>query len=138
MLINSVKDVASALNHLINVTKSASGKPIEDPEMKKLKESAKIMVTNVTSLLRTVKTVEDEAQRGTNALEGTIESISQELQMHSHERIPTTRTTPEDLIRVTKQVGRRDTILELESTCRALDYHRHLEGCLSRSDVPTG
>ena len=105
MLINSVKDVASALNHLINVTKSASGKPIEDPEMKKLKESAKIMVTNVTSLLRTVKTVEDEAQRGTNALEGTIESISQELQMHSHERIPTTRTTPEDLIRVTKQVG---------------------------------
>ena len=108
MLINSVKDVALALNHLINVTKSASGKSIDDPEMQKLKESAKIMVTNVTALLRTVKSVEDEAQRGTNALEATIESIAQELRLFNNGQPPLTKTTPEELIRVTKQV-RRDT-----------------------------
>ncbi|CAF1241967.1 unnamed protein product [Rotaria magnacalcarata] len=104
MLINSVKDVALALNNLINVTKSASGKNIDDPEMQKLKESAKIMVTNVTSLLRTVKSVEDEAQRGTNALEATIESIAQELRLFNNGQIPTNQTTPEELIRVTKQI----------------------------------
>ncbi|UJR28105.1 hypothetical protein I4U23_009360 [Adineta vaga] len=104
MLINSVKDVALALNNLINVTKTASGKHIDDPEMQKLKESAKIMVTNVTSLLRTVKSVEDETQRGTNALEATIESIAQELRLFSNGQIPTNQTTAEELIRVTKQI----------------------------------
>lgn len=39
------------------------------------------MVTNVTSLLKTVKTVEDEAARGTRALEASIEAISQELRV---------------------------------------------------------
>ncbi|CAF4308526.1 unnamed protein product, partial [Adineta steineri] len=56
-----------------------------------------------TSLLRTVKTVEDKAQRGTNALESTIESIAQELQTFNNGQIQTNRTTPEELIRVTKQ-----------------------------------
>lgn len=37
------------------------------------------MVTNVTSLLKTVKAVEDEATRGTRALEATIEYVKQEL-----------------------------------------------------------
>lgn len=104
MLINSIKDVAVALNNLINVTKSASGKNIADPEMQKLKESAKIMVTNVTSLLRTVKAVEDKTQRGTHALESTIESISQELQNYINGQIRTTRTSPEELVHATKQV----------------------------------
>ncbi|CAF0758188.1 unnamed protein product [Adineta steineri] len=104
MLINSVKDVALALNNLINVTKTASGKQIDDPEMLKLKESAKVMVTNVTALLRTVKSVEDEAQRGTNALEATIESIAQELRLFNNGHIPPNQTTPEELIRVTKQI----------------------------------
>ena len=40
---------------------------------------AQVMVTNVTSLLKTVKAVEDEATRGTRALEATIECIKQEL-----------------------------------------------------------
>ena len=39
------------------------------------------MVTNVTSLLKTVKTVEDEAARGTRALESTIEAIGQEIKV---------------------------------------------------------
>lgn len=42
MLINSVKDVASALGDLIHATKSASGKSINDPAMNNLKDSAKV------------------------------------------------------------------------------------------------
>ena len=41
MLINSVKDVASALSDLIETTKNAAGKPSNDPAMNVLKESAK-------------------------------------------------------------------------------------------------
>lgn len=40
-----------------------------------------IMVTNVTSLLKTVKAVEDEHTRGTRALEATIEAIGQEIRV---------------------------------------------------------
>lgn len=40
---------------------------------------SQVMVTNVTSLLKTVKAVEDEATRGTRALEATIECIKQEM-----------------------------------------------------------
>lgn len=39
------------------------------------------MVTNVTSLLKTVKSVEDEHSRGTRALESTIEAIAQEIRV---------------------------------------------------------
>ena len=42
MLINSVKDVASALGDLVHATKSASGKSINDPAMVYLKDSAKV------------------------------------------------------------------------------------------------
>lgn len=42
MVINAVKDVASALGDLINCTKLASGKPIHDPSMQGLKESARV------------------------------------------------------------------------------------------------
>lgn len=41
------------------------------------------MVTNVTSLLKTVKAVEDEHTRGNRALESTIEAISQEIEVRS-------------------------------------------------------
>lgn len=42
MLLNSVKDVAIALNELIEATKTASGKNINDPAMMHLKDSAKV------------------------------------------------------------------------------------------------
>lgn len=42
MLINAVRDVASALGDLIHATKAASGKPINDPAMAHLKDSAKV------------------------------------------------------------------------------------------------
>ena len=41
----------------------------------------KAMVTNVTSLLKTVKSVEDEAAKGPRAIEQTIHSIKQELRV---------------------------------------------------------
>lgn len=42
MLINAVKDVASALRDLIGATKNAAGKQTSDPAMNVLKESAKV------------------------------------------------------------------------------------------------
>lgn len=66
-----------------------------------------VMVMNVTSLLKTVKAVEDEHTRGTRAMEATIEAISQEirsLQYLENSRSSVMPATPEDLIRVTKNV----------------------------------
>ncbi|XP_035720068.1 talin-1-like isoform X2 [Vespa mandarinia] len=155
MLINAVKDVASALGDLIHATKAASGKPINDPSMAHLKDSAKVleqqlqqqfvplsdfggsdsdwfvsdqeeelirllsvsesnqpaqptsdlvMVTNVTSLLKTVKAVEDEHTRGTRALESTIEAIAQEIRALSTSEGQRSSVTPEELVRCTKSI----------------------------------
>ncbi|XP_025831317.1 talin-2 isoform X1 [Agrilus planipennis] len=104
MLINAVKDVASALGDLIHATKGASGKPISDPTMAHLKDSAKVMVTNVTSLLKTVKAVEDEHTRGTRALESTIEAIGQEMRALNSSNGAKSGVTREDLIRCTKAI----------------------------------
>lgn len=104
MLINAVKDVASALGDLIHATKAASGKPINDPSMAHLKDSAKVMVTNVTSLLKTVKAVEDEHTRGTRALESTIEAIAQEIRALNSSETQKSHVTPEDLVRCTKSI----------------------------------
>ncbi|XP_071788038.1 talin-1-like isoform X4 [Asterias amurensis] len=104
LLINAVKDVASALGDLISATKMASGKGVNDPSVGNLKSSAKVMVTNVTSLLKTVKTVEDEALRGTRALEATIDAITQEAKILDNPSLGDRRATPEQLIRSTKAV----------------------------------
>nr|XP_006628973.2 PREDICTED: talin-2 isoform X1 [Lepisosteus oculatus]XP_015199156.1 PREDICTED: talin-2 isoform X1 [Lepisosteus oculatus]XP_015199157.1 PREDICTED: talin-2 isoform X1 [Lepisosteus oculatus]XP_015199158.1 PREDICTED: talin-2 isoform X1 [Lepisosteus oculatus]XP_015199159.1 PREDICTED: talin-2 isoform X1 [Lepisosteus oculatus] len=104
VLINAVKDVAKALAELIGATKSAAGKPADDPSMYQLKSAAKVMVTNVTSLLKTVKAVEDEATRGTRALEATIECIKQELTVFQSKEVPERTSTPEDFIRMTKGI----------------------------------
>uniref|UniRef100_H3D1B2 Talin 2a n=1 Tax=Tetraodon nigroviridis TaxID=99883 RepID=H3D1B2_TETNG len=104
VLINAVKDVAKALAELISATKCAAGKAADDPSMYQLKSAAKVMVTNVTSLLKTVKAVEDEATRGTRALEATIECIKQELALFQSKDPPTKTTTPEEFIRMTKGI----------------------------------
>ncbi|XP_051918772.1 talin-2a isoform X1 [Hippocampus zosterae] len=104
VLINAVKDVAKALAELISATKCASGKAADDPSMYQLKGAAKVMVTNVTSLLKTVKAVEDEATRGTRALEATIECIKQEMALFQSRDPPRKTTTPEEFIRITKGI----------------------------------
>ncbi len=63
-----------------------------------------IMVTNVTSLLKTVKAVEDEQTRGTRALESSIEAIAQEIRAFDSGEPPRTRAEPEDLIRATRPI----------------------------------
>ncbi|XP_051578035.1 talin-2-like [Myxocyprinus asiaticus] len=104
VLINAVKDVAKALAELISATKCAAGKTADDPSIFQLKSAAKVMVTNVTSLLKTVKAVEDEASRGTRALEATIECIKQELTLFQSKEAPEKSTTPEEFIRMTKGI----------------------------------
>uniref|UniRef100_H2TG83 Talin 2 n=1 Tax=Takifugu rubripes TaxID=31033 RepID=H2TG83_TAKRU len=104
VLINAVRDVAKALAELIGATKCAAGKPADDPSMYQLKSAAKVMVTNVTSLLKTVKAVEDEATRGTRALEATIECIKQELTLFQSKDVPEKSTTPEEFTRMTKGI----------------------------------
>ncbi|XP_073508831.1 talin-2 isoform X3 [Phyllobates terribilis] len=104
VLINAIKDVAKALGDLIGATKGAAGKAADDPSMYQLKSAAKVMVTNVTSLLKTVKAVEDEATRGTRALEATIEHIKQELTVFQSKDIPEKTTTPEESIRMSKGI----------------------------------
>uniref|UniRef100_A0A673J0K0 Talin-2-like n=1 Tax=Sinocyclocheilus rhinocerous TaxID=307959 RepID=A0A673J0K0_9TELE len=104
VLINAVKDVAKALADLISATKCAAGKAADDPSIFQLKNAAKVMVTNVTSLLKTVKAVEDEASRGTRALEATIECIKQELTLFQSKKAPEKSTTPEEFIRMTKGI----------------------------------
>uniref|UniRef100_A0A8C3EV09 Talin 2 n=1 Tax=Corvus moneduloides TaxID=1196302 RepID=A0A8C3EV09_CORMO len=93
VLINAIKDVAKALSDLI-----------DDPSMYQLKGAAKVMVTNVTSLLKTVKAVEDEATRGTRALEATIEYIKQELTVFQSSEVPEKTSSPEESIRMTKGI----------------------------------
>ncbi|VIO95611.1 Talin 1, putative [Brugia malayi] len=105
MVIHAVRDVAAALSNLIQATKNASGRSLHDPAMGYLKEAAKIMVTNVTSLLKTVKTIENEHQRGERALEAAIEAISQEISLYDSGEAPSRGgATAEDLIRSTKQL----------------------------------
>ncbi|XP_036952509.1 talin-2a isoform X1 [Acanthopagrus latus] len=147
VLINAVKDVAKALAELISATKCAAGKAADDPSMYQLKSAAKVMVTNVTSLLKTVKAVEDEATRGTRALEATIECIKQELAVFQSRDAPNKTTTPEEFIRMTKGITMatakavaagnsarqediihtanlsRKAISDMLSTCKQAAYH---------------
>ncbi|XP_075966323.1 talin-2 [Anarhichas minor] len=147
VLINAVKDVAKALAELISATKCAAGKAADDPSMYQLKSAAKVMVTNVTSLLKTVKAVEDEATRGTRALEATIECIKQELVVFQSRDAPNKTTTPEEFIRMTKGItkatakavaagnsGRQEDVIhtanlsrkaisDMLTTCKQAAYH---------------
>lgn len=60
------------------------------------------MVAKVSSLLKTVKNVEDEAGRGVRSLENTIDSIDADLQVYDSDAPPKIEATPQDLIRSTK------------------------------------
>ena len=62
------------------------------------------MVTNVTSLLKTVKAVEDEHTRGTRALESSIEAIAQEIRAFDSNDAPRQKAEAEDLIRATRPI----------------------------------
>jgi len=67
-------------------------------------DTSQIMVTNVTSLLKTVKAVEDEHTRGTRALESTIEAIAQEIRSFDSNEPPRSNGGPEELMRATRPI----------------------------------
>lgn len=56
----------------------------------------------MSSLLKTVKNVEDEASKGVQSLENTIDAIEAGLKDYNSDQPPATETSPEDLIRSTK------------------------------------
>ncbi|CAJ0563615.1 unnamed protein product, partial [Mesorhabditis spiculigera] len=101
LALHAVRDVASALCALIQATKNANGCSHEDPAMGDLKEAAKTMVSNVTSLLKTVRSVENENQQGTRALEAAIDAINQELKQYDNSTEgPSQAAHPDELRRV--------------------------------------
>lgn len=105
------------------------------------------MVTNVTSLLKTVKTVEDEQQRGTRALEATIDGIDGEMRNYeSGNSYMHQEVTPEQLIRITKPVtlatvkavaagtsGKQDDIIVMANMSRKA-IHDMLSVCRNASE----
>lgn len=106
------------------------------------------MVTNVTSLLKTVKTVEDEQQRGTRALEATIDGIEGEIRNYeSGSFYVNQEVTPEHLIRATKPVtiatakavaagtsGQQDDIIVVANMGRKA-IHDLLQVCKSAANL---
>lgn len=111
-LIRSVKDVAVSLSDLIGSTKSALGCDSNDPRLLQVKDSAKGMVSSVTSLLKTVKSVEEEQQRGSRAIEATLETIERELvnygaprsQLDEPPQHSSNKALVEELVRVSRPV----------------------------------
>lgn len=51
LLINAVKDVATALGDLVQATKAASGKSIHDPAMIHLRDSAKVCCLTLNMII---------------------------------------------------------------------------------------
>ena len=62
------------------------------------------MAMNIASLIKTVKTIEDEQARGTRALESAIEAIGQEINVFNSEDTPQKHVQPEDLIKATRPI----------------------------------
>ncbi|PIK39847.1 putative talin-1 isoform X5 [Apostichopus japonicus] len=104
MLINAVKDIASSLDILIAASRMVAEDKNDKAKMGSLHEAAKTMVVNVTSLLKTVKSVEDEATRGPRAAESTIEAITQEMKILQTSNPDETYATPDALIRSTNKL----------------------------------
>lgn len=94
-LIKAVKDVASSLGELIKGCYDA-------PSMDELKDKAKVLVTNVTSLLKMVKSVDDDRTKNTNLMKSTVEEIEKDLKGNNF--VTTHETKTEDVIRSAKYI----------------------------------
>lgn len=94
-LIKAIKDVASSLGELIKEC-------FDTPSMDELKNKAKVLVTNVTSLLKTVKSVDDERTRNTNIMESTVEAIEKDLQGKTF--VTNREITTEEIIQSAKYI----------------------------------
>ena len=62
------------------------------------------MANNIASLIKTVRTIEDEHSRGVRALETAIEAIGQEMNTFNSKDPPQNTVSPEELIKVTRPI----------------------------------
>ena len=62
------------------------------------------MVTSVTSLMKTITSVEDEAGRSQRAIETAIEAIAQSLTVFESKAPPTTKGSPEEMLHCSKEL----------------------------------
>ena len=60
------------------------------------------MARSIASLIKTVKTIEDENSRGSRALETAIEAIGNDLETFNSEDPPPNKLSAEELIKVTR------------------------------------
>lgn len=95
-LINAVKDVASSLGELIRGC-------FHSPSMDELKDKAKVLVTNVTTLLKTVKSVDDERTKNTDIMKSTVEAIEKDLQGKTI--VTNCETTTEKVVQSAKTIN---------------------------------
>ncbi|XP_048001972.1 talin-1 isoform X2 [Leguminivora glycinivorella] len=101
---NSLRKPSSRMEEQLKMLDGVKRQSFTESEDVATDNRESVMVTNVTSLLKTVKAVEDEHTRGTRALESTIEAISQEIEILMNPTPPKTTATPEELIRCTRQM----------------------------------
>ncbi|KAL0809871.1 hypothetical protein ABMA28_011355 [Loxostege sticticalis] len=101
---NSLRRPTSRLGELLKKIDEVKTQSFREEEDVRRTNDESVMVTNVTSLLKTVKAVEDEHTRGTRALESTIEAISQEIEVLLSDSPPKGTATAEELVRCTRQM----------------------------------
>jgi talin len=104
MLLNTVKDVCGSLVGLLIHAKNANGQQLEHPAFEQVSDYSKGVIVNITNLLKSVKSFEDENTRGTRALESSIEAISLEIHEFDSSDNPKVLATPEDLIRANRAI----------------------------------
>jgi talin len=132
LVIHAVRDVAAALSGLIQATKNASGRSPNDPAMGNLKEAARIMVTNVTGLLKTVQSVENKSQRGSNALDAAMNAIDIAVRQFDNNEAPSKhKVTPDEVIQtahgiqnVTSRAGGAASSLNQEEIIATANHAR--------------
>ncbi|CAH0716781.1 unnamed protein product, partial [Brenthis ino] len=92
----------SRMEELLKMLDEVQNTRFHETEANEATSNESVMVTNVTSLLKTVKAVEDEHTRGNRALESTIEAISQEIEVLMSPTPPKSTASVEELVRCTR------------------------------------
>ncbi|CAD5207938.1 unnamed protein product [Bursaphelenchus xylophilus] len=124
LVFHACRDVAASLSNLINATNRASGRNPQDPAMSNLKDAAKTMVINVSNLLKTVKSFEEQNRGGAYALEAAMDAIDFAVRQYDLNESPkrTDPATAEDVIRATREVTEAST--RATTMASALDTER--------------
>ncbi|CAD5205405.1 unnamed protein product [Bursaphelenchus okinawaensis] len=124
LVFHACRDVAASLSNLINATNRASGRNPQDPAMGNLKDAAKTMVINVSNLLKTVKSFEEQNRGGAYALEAAMDAIDFAVRQYDLNESPKRAdpATAEDVIRATREVTEAST--RATTMASALDTER--------------